>query len=277
MVAMSFGTTCRRGRHTSASGPHHVPRRARRCPRRHGGGPSEPVVVGRYYDTTTGQFLSVDPEISASHAPYSYVQDDPTNYNDPLGLLGRPSYCDSGSPYVKCIPTESAITGTSSDDLEAAARIEYSAEPSSVFFRTPLGARYVDVYVPNGGGIAVELKIGYQGGYRLENQARKDGWILAHGGGEGQPYQPVHLSEWWWYPNQNSTTGPSPSLLKVLTEEHIYNFIFYIPSPNGRSVAPSRQWASAPAIYGAGAAIVAGIAAAIAIFGAPYGPPLQET
>ena len=95
MVAMSFGTTCRRGRHTSASGPHHVPRRARRCPRRHGGGPSEPVVVGRYYDTTTGQFLSVDPQLQQTLDPYAYGAGDPVNDVDPTGrfVLGA---CASG-------------------------------------------------------------------------------------------------------------------------------------------------------------------------------------
>ena len=85
MVAMSFGTTCRRGRHTSASGLHHVPRRARRCPRRHGGGPSEPVVVGRYYDPQTGQFLSVDPMVSQTLEPYQYVKDNPVGEVDPSG------------------------------------------------------------------------------------------------------------------------------------------------------------------------------------------------
>jgi RHS repeat-associated protein len=43
-------------------------------------------LVHRYYDPTTGQFLSVDPAVSLTQAPYSYANDDPVNEDDPLGL-----------------------------------------------------------------------------------------------------------------------------------------------------------------------------------------------
>jgi RHS repeat-associated protein len=42
-------------------------------------------LVNRYYDPTTGQFLSVDPDIAATHEPYEYAQDDPANLTDPSG------------------------------------------------------------------------------------------------------------------------------------------------------------------------------------------------
>jgi len=87
MDVMLCGTTCRRGRDTSASGPHHVSRPARRCPRRHGGDPSEPVVVGRYYDPQTGQFLSVDPMVQQTDQAYVYVVDNPVSLTDPTGDL----------------------------------------------------------------------------------------------------------------------------------------------------------------------------------------------
>ena len=90
MVAMSCGTTCRRGRDTSASGPHHVPRRARRCPRRHGGGSVHHDVVGRYHDPQTGQFLSVDPMVEQTLQAYVYAGDDPVNGSDPSGLAPAP-------------------------------------------------------------------------------------------------------------------------------------------------------------------------------------------
>ncbi len=87
MVAMSCGTTCRRGRRDpGAPGPHEVPRRARRCLRRHGGDPSEPVAVGRYYDPATGQFLSVDPKVQQTEQAYVYVHD-PVNGSDSSGLM----------------------------------------------------------------------------------------------------------------------------------------------------------------------------------------------
>ena len=42
--------------------------------------------VGRYYDPTTGQFITVDPLVDETGAPYSYTGDDPVDATDPLGL-----------------------------------------------------------------------------------------------------------------------------------------------------------------------------------------------
>jgi RHS repeat-associated protein len=43
-------------------------------------------LVRRYYDPTTGQFLTVDPLVDQTHAPYAYAFGDPVNLTDPLGL-----------------------------------------------------------------------------------------------------------------------------------------------------------------------------------------------
>jgi len=103
MDVMLCGTTCRRRRDACASGPHHVSRPARRCPRRHGGDPSEPVAVGRYYDPQTGQFLCVDPQVQQTEQAYVYVGDDPVGATDPLGTYtvsatGGAGYSQCGSP-----------------------------------------------------------------------------------------------------------------------------------------------------------------------------------
>ena len=45
-------------------------------------------LQNRYYDPATAQFLSVDPAVSLTQAPYSYANDDPVNEDDPLGLWG---------------------------------------------------------------------------------------------------------------------------------------------------------------------------------------------
>ncbi|HUC03961.1 MAG TPA: RHS repeat-associated core domain-containing protein [Acidimicrobiales bacterium] len=42
--------------------------------------------INRYYDPSTGQFLSVDPAVSITGQPYSYANDDPVNAIDPDGL-----------------------------------------------------------------------------------------------------------------------------------------------------------------------------------------------
>ena len=42
--------------------------------------------INRYYDPVTGQFISVDPNVIATGAPYAYVADNPINAVDPLGL-----------------------------------------------------------------------------------------------------------------------------------------------------------------------------------------------
>jgi len=42
-------------------------------------------LQARYYDSLTGQFVSNDPAIHETHAPYSYVQGGPLNRTDPSG------------------------------------------------------------------------------------------------------------------------------------------------------------------------------------------------
>ena len=42
-------------------------------------------LVHRYYDPTTGQFLSVDPDLSMTNQAYEYADDDPVNNVDPTG------------------------------------------------------------------------------------------------------------------------------------------------------------------------------------------------
>ncbi|MCL4433388.1 MAG: RHS repeat-associated core domain-containing protein, partial [Actinobacteria bacterium] len=54
------------------------------------GGYTDPTgliyLVNRYYDPSTGQFLSVDPLVGVTDQPYQYVGGDPVNFTDPTGL-----------------------------------------------------------------------------------------------------------------------------------------------------------------------------------------------
>jgi RHS repeat-associated protein len=44
----------------------------------------------RVYDPATAQFLTVDPAVSITQAPYNYALDNPVNYADPSGLEAIP-------------------------------------------------------------------------------------------------------------------------------------------------------------------------------------------
>jgi RHS repeat-associated protein len=67
----------------------------------------------REYDPATAQFMSVDPAVAATGAPYSYASDNPVNQGDPFGLIAwsprvkkAVAQCQawkrkSGSPYWK--------------------------------------------------------------------------------------------------------------------------------------------------------------------------------
>ncbi len=47
--------------------------------------------INRYYDPSTDSFISVDPDVQQTDQPYVFVNDDPLNATDPLGLDGKQS------------------------------------------------------------------------------------------------------------------------------------------------------------------------------------------
>ena len=63
----------------------------------YGGGYTDPTgliyFVNRYYDPSTGQFISVDPLVGITDQPYQYVGSDPVNGSDPLGLCNPFGNC----------------------------------------------------------------------------------------------------------------------------------------------------------------------------------------
>ena len=63
------------------------------------------LLVGRYYDPATGQFLSVDPLVDVTGQAYAYTGDDPANGTDVLGLCSTatgtflvPGECEFSNP-----------------------------------------------------------------------------------------------------------------------------------------------------------------------------------
>jgi RHS repeat-associated protein len=64
----------------------------------------------RVYDPSTAQFLTVDPAVSFTRAPYNYAGDNPVNHRDPTalsaeGLEGVPCY------FPFCGPAPPAVEG----------------------------------------------------------------------------------------------------------------------------------------------------------------------
>jgi hypothetical protein len=60
------------------------------------------ACVARYYDPATGQFLSIDPDVAQTEAPFDYTGDDPVNEVDPTGLLFGISFGGLCIRYVTC-------------------------------------------------------------------------------------------------------------------------------------------------------------------------------
>jgi uncharacterized protein RhaS with RHS repeats len=52
--------------------------------------------INRYYDPTTDSFISVDPAVQSTNQPYVFVNGDPLNATDPLGL----DPCSNGAGQV---------------------------------------------------------------------------------------------------------------------------------------------------------------------------------
>jgi hypothetical protein len=56
-------------------------------------------AINRYYDTATGQFLTVDPLVDETGQPYAYTGDDPVNASDPTGhCVSTPFGCIGPGP-----------------------------------------------------------------------------------------------------------------------------------------------------------------------------------
>ena len=50
-------------------------------------------LIDRYYDPSTAQFLSIDPDVAETGQPYEFTGDDPLNSSDPLGLISAGTIC----------------------------------------------------------------------------------------------------------------------------------------------------------------------------------------
>jgi len=76
-----------------------------------------PRLIARYYDPSTGQFLTVDPKVATTLSPYGYVQGDPVNASDPTGdcgLWGSDTCLGDAAGWVNQHVVQPAASGVSS-------------------------------------------------------------------------------------------------------------------------------------------------------------------
>jgi uncharacterized protein RhaS with RHS repeats len=59
--------------------------------------------VNRYYDPATAIFVTVDPSVAGTTQPYGYVDGDPVNNYDPLGLCRIRAWVQV-DPSGRCVP-----------------------------------------------------------------------------------------------------------------------------------------------------------------------------
>ena len=107
----------------------------------------------RWYDPSTGQFISVDPMVNVTQEPYAYVVDDPINNVDPTGLEG------SSPPSVWEQLQETwreLLINIGVDELEFARRVAGS------WFGSGAGCRPQQ----SGTRAAIRAAIDHVGGYR---------------------------------------------------------------------------------------------------------------
>jgi RHS repeat-associated protein len=85
----------------------------------------------RYYDPRTGQFITRDPAVTISRAPYAYAKGDPINMRDPRGLWPGEKYAGLGL----------ALASVFSSRVRLAEKIVFASKPLLTFRRSTAGFR----------------------------------------------------------------------------------------------------------------------------------------
>jgi RHS repeat-associated protein len=61
-------------------------------------------LINRYYDPTTDEFLSIDPDVATTDQPYVFTNDDPLNSSDPTGLWPGEGLLHKGLDVLAVVP-----------------------------------------------------------------------------------------------------------------------------------------------------------------------------
>jgi RHS repeat-associated protein len=121
-------------------------------------------LVDRYYDPSTAQFLSIDPDVAETGQPYAYTADDPLNKTDPTGL-------NPGDVYETALqkPIDRRILARGA---KTRGRFPGEAESGEILYRTnEKGITSYEVYGPK--GLPVK-RVDLQGASHYEKSAGED-------------------------------------------------------------------------------------------------------
>ena len=184
-------------------------------------------LINRYYDPSTGQFLTVDPAIAVTQEPYSYAADQPTVYNDSDGLqVGGVCVTGSIEAHLVIGVTGDAAVCTWTGSFTAVT-ISVSAGPG-IGLGGGVGASYGASYSPAnypselaGWGCSIDGSAQFGGGVQ-------GSYDLCGGGGEfggviGTPDASADVSASYTYVISSSTHYKSniPSWIRA-----IYNSLY---------------------------------------------------
>ena len=88
-------------------------------------------LIHRYYDATTGQFLTVDPVADNTNAPYSYASGDPTGRTDSTGLCSTSTTNLPGLPGTQPYPSLWATIYQTTTDRDISGTVSGEASHGS--------------------------------------------------------------------------------------------------------------------------------------------------
>ena len=223
------------------------------CSRHWARGRRTVTFINRYYDPTTAQFVSVDPDVAQTNQAYVYAGDDSVNVTDPSGAFSNIPEACLWFYVITCQPTTERFGSEAQAQSQLAVELSPNPRPLrdeypvSILGRT--GSCRYDLYRPTlDSGIGIELKVGaVYNTARNRYQIAFDSAVLANPDAAFSSGREANINQIWWmdWPDASGTSGVSWELAKnlaaVATAHPAFQpTIFYVPEDEGNScIAPA--------------------------------------